>query len=148
MTTSLRDVLVNAPKLSEEAWTAFKVQEIARTPAKRRPLVRFLLLKCGRKAVCWPSNKTIADELGYCQRTIDFYLDEIDVKGITQRLPVTARSRRVIFFLAHPAYAETLTLVKESRKISHHVVQILRDHVAQKMAHETVNRCRSRETNN
>ena len=132
-TTSLRDVLVNAPRLSEEAWTAFKVQEIARTPAKRRPLVRFLLLKCGRKAVCWPSNKTIADELGYCQRTIDFYLAEVDGEGITQRLPVTSRSRRVIFFPAHPGYAETLTLVKESRKICASCRANSADHVAQKL---------------
>jgi hypothetical protein len=110
----VRDILSSAPKLSEDEWRRFKEAQIAAAPAKRRGLVRYLLFRCGRKAVCWPSDDAIGRELGFDGRTIRRWMNELDALGITERLSVPTRFRRAILFPANPTCEKVLTDVKEA----------------------------------
>ncbi len=114
---SVRDILVNAPKLSEEDWKVLRLKIITSAPPKRRELVRYLLFRCGRKPICWPSDETIGKAIDCCERSVRNYLDELDKLKITQRISVPTRFRRVIFFLEIPGCNKTITLVKQAGKI-------------------------------
>jgi len=114
---SVPDILVNAPKLSEEDWKVLRLKIITSAPPKRRELVRYLLFRCGRKPVCWPSDEIIGKQIDCCERSVRNYLHELDEVNITRRISVPTRSRRAIFFLEAPGCNEIMTLVKQSGKI-------------------------------
>jgi hypothetical protein len=124
---TILEKLKGSPKLSEEAWKPFSRAQIEKTPARRRPLVRYLLFCCNRKCLAWPGDDTIGRELGYCERSVRNHLNEIEKAGIIQRIPVPTRFKRVILFPDHPGFSDTLTSVQHPAKFAGHVRQNLPD---------------------
>ena len=109
-------ILETAPQLAESEWKAFKVDVIAKTPKKRRPLIHYLLFKARGKPVCWPSDAAIAEDLGICKRTVNFWFDELEEHEIVLRVRVATRFRRAIFFPDHPEGKKLIAEIKRQAR--------------------------------